>query len=705
MVFSLDDQNEMLQFAKAILQNEGQFISQADESSVQKISTILRYAEWKYYVLDNPLLADQEYDCLFKILQVLEKNNPDWLSAASPTQRIFQGLSTKMDTARHLVPMLSLGNSYNQLDLSEWDIRNKEVIKENLVYTVEPKYDGASISLYYENDTLIRATTRGNGIEGENVTTNIKQIKSIPIYIPLAQFGIQSIEIRGEVIIPKDKFAQYNELRAQEGLSLLANPRNAASGTLRMLDPEQITKRGLHAVLYHISYYTLLPNAQVPEFLTAHYDSIEWMKEIGFYTPFDLMLQSSSIQAVLAYCLSFEEKRDDLKYEIDGMVIKVNQLNQQDALGMTTHHPRWAMAYKFKARQATSILREVQFQVGRTGTIAPVAKIDPVYIGGVTVSSVSLFNEDVIKEKDLKIGDTVLVERAGDVIPYIVKSLSELRKGYEQPIVFPVNCPICKEIILKAEGEAAWRCVNINCEAQVVERLIHFASKDAMDIRNLGDANIRRFYELGMLKHIEDIYHLPFSELEGLDKLGKKSVENLQQSIENSKQQPVNRVLYGLGIRYVGETTAKNIVRAIPDLKAIKEWSIEQLQTLEDVGPKVAGAIFEFFQNEENQHLLDRLEAIGIQIQQKSIDASLVGALAGKTFLFTGTLSMMKRSEAEAKVESLDGKLLSGVSAKLNYLIVGADAGSKLEKAKKLGTITILSEAEFLELVAQQDQG
>ncbi len=468
-----------------------------------------------------------------------------------------------------------------------------------------------------------------------------------------------------------------------------------------MLDPEQVSKRGLQAVLYHISYYAMNDSETiVPSFLNAHIKSLEWLQKVGFYTPVPLMLATENINEVLQYCLSFEEKRDSLQYEIDGMVIKVNQIQQQELLGMTTHPPRWAIAFKFKARQATSVLRDVQFQVGRTGMIAPVAKIDPVYIGGVTVSSISLFNEDVIKEKDVMIGDTVLVERAGDVIPYIVKSIPEGRSGKELPIVFPGNCPVCQEPIVKLEGEAAWRCINLNCDAQVVERIIHFASKDAMDIRNLGDANIRRFYELGFLKHIEQIYQLPFDQLMQLDKLGKKSIENLQQSIALSKQQPMHRILYGLGIRFVGETTAKTLARAVTDLRSYKEWSIEQLQSLEDIGPKVATSVFDFFQNEENINLLHRLHQIGLEIEKKNQTSDTQALLLdGKSFLFTGTLSHFKRSEAESKVEALGGKIMSGVSAKLNYLVVGADAGSKLEKAKKLGNITILSEIEFQELI------
>jgi DNA ligase (NAD+) len=370
---------------------------------------------------------------------------------------------------------------------------------------------------------------------------------------------------------------------------------------------------------------------------------------------------------------------------------------------MTTHHPRWAIAYKFKARQASSKLLRVEFQVGRTGSITPVAKIEPVHIGGVTVSSISLFNEEVIKEKDLKIGDTVLVERAGDVIPYIVKSNPDVRDGSEQEIIFPKHCPVCEEELYKPEGEAAWRCINISCPAQVVEKIIHFASKDAMDIRSLGDSIIRRFYELGIVRDIAGIYKMDFEQLNGLEKFGAKSVENLKAAIEKSKQQPLNRLIFGLGIRYVGETTAKTLANAVNHLKDFVQWTEEQLCTLEDIGPKVAGSVHQFFQTHENIHLLDELEAIGLTLtnQHQKSQHSGDGALGGKSFLFTGTLSHFKRSDAEAMVEERGGKLLSGVSSKLNYLVVGTDAGSKLEKAKKLGTVNVLTEQEFLALVKE----
>lgn len=390
-----------------------------------------------------------------------------------------------------------------------------------------------------------------------------------------------------------------------------------------------------------------------------------------------------------------------MPYEIDGMVIKVNDILTQEKLGMTTHHPRWAIAYKFQARQATSTLLHVEYQVGRTGSITPVAKIEPVAVGGVTVTSISLFNEDVVREKDLMIGDTVLVERAGDVIPYIVKPLTELRKGSEKKIVFPRNCPVCKDELVKPEGEAVLRCINVNCKAQVVERIIHFVSKDAMDIRSLGDANVRKFYELGYLTSIPQIYSLPFDKIGTMEGFGKKSITNLEAAIESSKTQPLHRLIFGLGIRYVGETTAKTLANVVHHLLEFKDYSLEQLQTLDDVGVKVAGSIFEFFSNKDNIHVLESLEKSGLSLLNTKRNERKSGGLDGTSFLFTGTLENIKRSEAEELVEGKGGSILGSVSSKLDYLVVGTDAGSKLEKAKKIQNIRIINEEEFMKLIRQ----
>jgi len=435
--------------------------------------------------------------------------------------------------------------------------------------------------------------------------------------------------------------------------------------------------------------------------LDTHSGALEMLWQLGFKTPAKDKKVLKGIEDVIKFCNDFEKKRDDLPYEIDGMVIKVNAVELQQRMGSTTHHPRWAIAFKFKARQATSILRNVEFQVGRTGSITPVAKIQPVGIGGVTVSSISLFNEDVIREKDLKIGDSVLVERAGDVIPYIVKSLAELRTGKETKIAFPKNCPVCKSKLFKEEGEAAWRCINIECPAQVVERIIHFVSKDAMDIRGFGEANIRKFYELGLLKDIPGIFKLNFKKIGEMEGFGERSIEKLQEAIEKSKTQPLHRLIFGLGIRFVGETTAKTLAHEVNHLLELTKFSLEDLTNLEDIGPKVAGSVHHFFSTKQNVDMLKELESLGLQLKNPKKELASGGNLEGLTFLFTGTLPTLKRSDAEAMVEDNGGKLVSGVSAKLSYLVVGEDAGSKLEKAKKINTVKIITEAEFLKIIGK----
>ncbi|HTE27326.1 NAD-dependent DNA ligase LigA [Flavitalea sp.] len=661
---------------------------------------VLRFHEYRYYIMNDPLIADGEYDQLYKELQAIEVSNPDLITPDSPTQRVAKGLTDDFPKVLHLVPMLSLENSYDAEDLRDWDRKVRELSKLPVVeYCVEPKFDGASISVIYERDMLLRGVTRGNGVEGDDITTNIRQVKSVPLSAAFSTYGIEMIEIRGEVLMNKNSFKKYNDQLVEQNLAPLANPRNAAAGALRIKDSREVARRNLQAFLYNVSYHVDDPNFRANSALDTHSGMLEMLWNLGFRSPQKEMRVVKGIDAVIAYCNEYETERDNLPYEIDGMVIKVNDIDLQDRLGMTTHHPRWAMAFKFKARQATSKLRAVEYQVGRTGSVTPVAKIEPVPIGGVTVGSISLFNEDVIREKDLMIGDSVLVERAGDVIPYIVKALSELRTGKEIPIVFPKNCPVCGDELVKPAEEAVWRCVNINCKAQVVERIIHFTSKDAMDIRGFGEANVRKFFDLGFLSDIPGIYRIPFEKVRSLEGFGEKSITNLQSAIENSKTQPLNRLIFGLGIRYVGETTAKVLAHSVKHLLDFADFKPEQLTSLEDIGPKVAGSIYQFFHNDDNIAMLQELEGLGLTLKSTRKSSMDKGNLGGQTFLFTGTLPTLKRTDAEAMVEAQGGKLLGSVSSKLNYLIVGEDAGSKLEKAKKINSVRIISEAEFLEMV------
>ena len=663
---------------------------------------MLRFHEHRYYILNDPLLSDFEYDQLFKALEKIEKENPTLITPDSPTQRVAHELTREFPTVQHLVPMLSLDNSYNADDLLDFDRKVRELSGlEQISYCVEPKFDGGSISLIYENDQLVRAATRGDGVAGDEVTINIRQIHSVPLTAPFSKFGIQQAEIRGEVLMNKENFSRYNQSITAQGLAPLANPRNAASGTLRLKDPREVAKRNLEVFVYHLSYFSLQKEEQSPVALQSHAATLGLLWELGFRSPAREKKVFNSIQDVINYCVEFEAVRDTLPYEIDGMVIKVNEVALQEKLGMTSHHPRWAVAFKFKARQATTQLIGIEFQVGRTGAVTPVAKLEPVGVGGVMVSSISVHNQEYIAEKDLRIGDQVLIERAGDVIPQIVKSLTEARTGKEKQIQFPSVCPVCASKLFKEEEEAVWRCINLECPAQVIERIIHFVSKDALDIRGFGEANVRKFVELGLLSDIPGIYTLDFAQLASMEGFGKKSIENLQQAIELSKKQPLHRLIYALGIRFVGETTARTLANAVDHLLDFQSFSEEQLQQLEDVGTKVAGSIRQFFSNSDNIKMLHALEKLGLTLRNEKKDTHSTGNLTGKTFLFTGTLSKLKRSEVEEMVRANGGQILSGVSAKLNYLVAGEEAGSKLEKAKKIPSIHVINEQDFIKLLGE----
>ena len=705
-----------LQLTKELHQQSSNWLSNPGSielSAIEQLRDILRWHEYRYYVQNDPLISDAEYDLLFKILQKFEQEHPAIITSDSPTQRVGVGLANDFAKVEHLVPMLSLENSYNADDLLDWDRKARELSGlETIEYCVEPKFDGASISLIYENNLLTRSATRGDGTVGDEITLNTKQIKSVPLSAKFSSYGIEQIEIRGEVLINKKNFKAYNEKLMEEGVPPFANPRNAAAGSLRIKDPTVVSNRNLEVFLYHVSFTTntekttttsLFPSENSPliQQPKSHSAMLEMLWELGFRSPKNELKVVKGINGVIKYIAEFEEKREELPYEIDGMVVKVNDLQLQEKLGMTSHHPRWAIAFKFKARQGTSKLLSVEFQVGRTGAVTPVAKIVPVMVGGVTVSSISIHNQEYIKEKDLMLGDTILIERSGDVIPQIVKSFDELRTGDETNIQFPKNCPVCDHELFKPAEEAVWRCINISCTAQVVERIIHFVSKDAMDIKSFGEANVRKFYDIGLLKGIPDIYRLDFGKIGQLEGFGKKSIDNLQTAIELSKSQPLHRLIFGLGIRYVGETTAKTLANAVTHLFDFTNFSEEQLIQLEDVGTKVAGSIHRFFKDEVNLLMLQELEGLGISLKNQKKQVAENDTLAGQTFLFTGSLMKLKRSDAEEMVEQNGGKIVSGVSSKLNYLVVGEEAGSKLEKAKKIQSIKIINEEDFIKMLSK----
>jgi len=670
---------------------------------VTALRQVLNYHDWRYYALSQPTLQDYDYDMLFKELRSLEQSHPNLVSPDSPTQRVARGLTEDFKQVSHLVSMLSLENSYNADDVNDFDKSVKKLTGATHVeYCVEPKFDGSSIALVYENDMLIRAATRGDGAVGEDITNNAKALPSIPLSAKFSNYGIYKIEIRGEVIIQKDVFERINKERKAKGEKEFQNSRNTASGSLRLKDPNESATRGLEGVLYHVSVAEDKDGKNLLlGHLHTHYQTIEILYKCGFKTPINELKVCKDAEEALQFIHQWDTRRNTFNIETDGMVLKVNDLKLQQKCGSTSHHPRWAMAYKFQAKQAQSKLLDVEYQVGRTGAVTPVAKIEPVALAGVTISSISLHNEEFIKEKDIHLGDTVIVERAGEVIPYIMGVVPELRDGSEKAIHFPKHCPSCHSELIKTEEEAVWRCDNADCPAQTEERAIHFVSKDAMDIDGLGRSIIIDFIQRNFIKNLEDIYTLPYDEILKLEGWGERSVEKLKLGIEDSKNRPIWRLLNAFGIRHVGVSTSKDLASHIHSVLDLESKSLEELTNIEGIGPKVAQSIFDFFQTASNIHLIKALEHLGVNIHNRPEDSlAKNNKLEGKTFLFTGSLQQFNRDRAKQMVEENGGKLLSGVSAHLNYLVVGEDAGSKLAKAKKIPGITVLTEDEFLNMIA-----
>ncbi len=680
----------------------------ANKDQIDLLRKILQFHEWKYYIQNDPVISDHEYDLLFKQLQAIEREHPQLVTADSPSQRVATDLVSEFNTVKHIVPMLSLENSYNEEDLRDFDAQVKKLTgmdtDQQVVYAVEPKFDGGSIALVYEDDVLIRAATRGNGIEGEEITHNIRTLQSVPLRAPFSSLGMKRVELRGEALISKKNFEAVNAAREDEGQVLFANPRNAATGGLRTKDPMETKRRGIEAFMFQAAYAVDEAGNNMFEKFNTHFDNINQLGALGFKIPTIEKKKCLGIDEVISFCLEWQERRDSYEYEIDGMVVKVNDYGLQDKCGSTAHHPRWAIAFKFKAKQATSKLLSVEYQVGKIGSITPVAKIQPVALAGVTVSSISLHNEDFIKSKDLRIGDTVLVERAGDVIPYIVKSMDELRDGSESPIVFPEYCPVnttnTNVLLIKEEGESAWRCPNCLCGKQDLQRIIFHVSKDAMDIDGFGKSYVERFYELGWIKDMSDVYNLDYELIAQLDGFGKRSAEKLKNAIEKAKKNPIHKLLHSLSIHHLGKKASKLLAEQIPHVLELKEWPKEKFTDIKDIGPVVADNVIAFFSQEHNIAMLQRMEDRGVNLHQtqddKPLEVSADGIFAGKTILFTGTLTTMGRKEAEELAARHGAKNISAVSSNLNILVVGEKAGSKLAKAKALGTVEIMTEEEFV---------
>lgn len=683
----------------------------ADVADLGSLRKLLQYHEWKYYVKNDPVISDHEYDLLFKQLQAIEAKHPELITPDSPTQRVATDLVTVFNTVKHLVPMLSLENSYNEEDLKDFDAQVKKLTnipKEEVIeYSVEPKFDGGSIALVYENDVLVRAATRGNGLEGEEITANIKTLQSVPLNAPFSSLGMKIVELRGEALISKKNFNAINAAREDEGQVLFANPRNAATGGLRTKDPMETKKRGIETFIFQAAYAVDEGGNNMFEKFNTHFGNINTLGNLGFKIPTIEKKQCSGIEEVIRFCREWEEKRDDYEYEIDGMVVKVNSYKLQDLCGSTAHHPRWAIAFKFKAKQATSRLISVEYQVGKIGSITPVAKIHPVALAGVTVSSISLHNEDFIKSKDIRLGDTVLVERAGDVIPYIVKSMEELRDGSEIPIEFPFQCPVNTTDypvnLVKEEGEAAWRCPNCICGKQDLQRMIFHVSKDAMDIDGFGKSYVERFYELGWIRDIADIYNLDYDQIAKLEGFGKKSAENLKNAVEKAKRNPIHKLLHSLSIHHLGKKASKLLAEQINHVLDLQNWDREKYTDIKDIGPVVAENVTAYFSVTKNIEMLKKMEEYGVNLQQTAEDKPLEiasdGVFYGKTILFTGTLISMSRKEAEELAAKNGAKNISAVSSNLDILVVGEKAGSKLTKAKSLGTVQIMTEEEFMDAV------
>ncbi len=680
----------------------------ANKDQIDLLRKILQFHEWKYYIQNDPVISDHEYDLLFKQLQAIEREHPQLVTADSPSQRVATDLVSEFNTVKHIVPMLSLENSYNEEDLRDFDAQVKKLTgmdtDQQIVYAVEPKFDGGSIALVYEDDVLIRAATRGNGIEGEEITHNIRTLQSVPLRAPFSSLGMKRVELRGEALISKKNFEAVNAAREDEGQVLFANPRNAATGGLRTKDPMETKRRGIEAFMFQAAYAVDEAGNNMFEKFNTHFDNINQLGALGFKIPTIEKKKCLGIDEVISFCMEWQERRDSYEYEIDGMVVKVNDYGLQDKCGSTAHHPRWAIAFKFKAKQATSKLLSVEYQVGKIGSITPVAKIQPVALAGVTVSSISLHNEDFIKSKDLRIGDTVLVERAGDVIPYIVKSMDELRDGSESPIVFPEYCPVnttnTNVLLIKEEGESAWRCPNCLCGKQDLQRIIFHVSKDAMDIDGFGKSYVERFYELGWIKDMSDVYNLDYELIAQLDGFGKRSAEKLKNAIEKAKKNPIHKLLHSLSIHHLGKKASKLLAEQIPHVLELKEWPKEKFTDIKDIGPVVADNVIAFFSQEHNIAMLQRMEDRGVNLHQtqddKPLEVSADGIFAGKTILFTGTLTTMGRKEAEELAARHGAKNISAVSSNLNILVVGEKAGSKLAKAKALGTVEIMTEEEFV---------
>lgn len=664
-------------------------MNKTPKERIDELVELLNYYNYMYYVENNPVVSDYEYDQLYRELVELEEKYPEYRRTDSPTQKVGGQPLEEFRTVEHKIPMLSMDNTYSEEELIEFDARVKRMadVKE-VDYVVELKYDGVAVSLHYENGEFVLGVSRGDGWRGDDITENLKTIKTLPLRIKYKD----PIEVRGEVYMRKDDFERLNKERKEKGEVLFANPRNATAGSLKLLDPKIVAQRNLQIFIYQ---------GFIKDGPPTHWETLNFLKEIGFpVSPYRKLCKD--IKEVIDYCNEWENKRFSLPYNIDGMVIKVNSLDLQRTLGTTTKSPRWAVAYKFPAEQVSTILKDVIVQVGRTGTLTPVAILEPVHISGTIVSRATLHNFDEIQRLGVKIGDRVFVEKSGEIIPKIVKVIPEARDGDERDIPIPTNCPVCGSKVVKDKEEVAIRCPNIRCPAQVKERIIHFASRDAMDIEGLGERWVNILVDKGLLSDYGDIYCLKYEDLIKLERMGDKSVRNLLENIEKSKTRPLANLIYALGIRHIGVHASEILAEEFNSIDELKNATFEKLSSIPEIGPIMAESIVEFFANPENLKVIEKLRKAGVRMEKEKEEEKL-DILAGLTFVITGTLKNYTRNEIESYIKKLGGKISSSVSKNTDYLICGSEPGSKLQKAQSLG-IKIISEEEFEELVKSRSK-
>jgi len=661
------------------------------QSKINHLRQEINDHNYRYYILDDPEVSDAEYDRLMRKLQNLENQYPKLITADSPTQRVGAKPLTAFETIEHTVPMLSLDNGFEQSEISEFETRLKKLLLplDVIEYVAEPKFDGLAVELVYENSIFTVGSTRGDGLVGENITQNLKTIKTIPLRLFEKEVSIpEKLEVRGEVVFSNEDFAKLNRQREQADEQLFANPRNAAAGSLRQLDPKITASRPLD-IFFHST-------GQIIGYeFTSHWQFLETITKWGLKVS-PIRRICKSLTEVFSFYDELVEQRESLPYEIDGMVIKVNDYDQQSRIGIKTRSPRWAIAYKFPARQETTQILDVLTQVGRTGTLTPVAVMKPVNIGGVEVSRATLHNQDEIDKKDVRIGDWVVVQRAGDVIPEVVKVIESRRSGNEKKFQIPNTCPVCGAHAIRIEGEAAVRCQNLSCPAQVKQQIKHFASRTAMDIEGLGNKLVDQLVDSGLVNSAADLYFISKEQWSNLERMADKSAQNIIDALEKSKQINLDRFIFALGIRFVGEHAARVLADHFKSPENLKKATDDELLSIHEIGPQSAQSIIQFFAEPKNIKTIDRLFEAGIRIEKEDGEADLF--LSGKTFVITGALELFTRHEAEEFVTSRGGRAASSVSKKTDYVVVGKDAGSKAVKAKELG-LTILSETEFKEMI------